>query len=157
MVYNKKGLSLIETIISISLIILLLNLLGAFLVVYVNNYISIYRDLSSLNEILFALNSIEENIYISNELLNEINYKSDETNLSLGYYDEGIYKKVSYNLYQNKIRKKMENITYLTTDACKISELKFFYHNGLISFALKKQYGNYLSNINGNAVIPGKT
>lgn len=156
MINSNRGFSLIEVLISVSLFVLFFYISSLFITGYISNYLSIYKDLSSVNEILFALNSIEGNICISDKLLYEPDYNSNESTLALGYFDEGIFKKVSYSLYQNKIRKKMENIAYLTTNDSNISELKFYYKNKLISFVLKVLYGNYISSINGKAVIPNK-
>lgn len=157
MIKNSKGFSIIEIITGMSLFLLFVYISSSFIASIITNYIKIYKDLSVTNEIMFALNSIDENILISDELLHESGFNSDESNLSIGYDDEGIYKKVSYSLYQNQIRKKMANTTYLTTSDCNITGLKFYYSGNLVFYNLQTRYGNYLSNIKGAAVIPNNT
>lgn len=153
---NIKGFSLIEILVSVSIFIVFLHLVSSFLVVYIDNYLGLYKNLASINEIQYALDLIENNIYISDILINEPDYPLNESTISLGYYDEGVYKKVSYSLYQNKIRKKMNNISYLTTDDCNITGLKYYYDNKLITFDLKVKYGNYESTVIGKSVIPNE-
>ena len=156
MEFRKDGFCLIEVLVAVIIFSLFLFITNSFVGIYVHNYLNIFKEISSINEIGHALNTIENNIFIAESLLNEDKYSCDESNLSLGYTEEGIYKKVSYSLYKKKIRKKMNNTAYLTTKESNILSLKFYYNNQLISFKLKIKYGALESNIDGKAALPIK-